>query len=85
MSSKRVVVIAVNEQGYRIGMSHHNARISDEIVDRIRDLHEEENIGYRRLAQMFGLTRSVIQKICTYERRAQTPDRWKTIRTKVKD
>lgn len=85
MSSKRVVVIAVNEQGYRIGMSHHNARISDEIVDRIRDLHEEENIGYRRLAQMFGLTRSVIQKICTYERRAQTPGRWKTIRTEVKD
>ena len=85
MSRKRVEVIAVNEQGYRIGMSHHNARISDEIVDQIRDLHEEENIGYRRLAQMFGLTRSVIRKICTYERRAQTPDRWKTIRTEIKD
>lgn len=85
MTKKRVEVIAVNEQGYRIGMSHHNARISDETVDQIRDLHEEENIGYRRLAQMFGLTRSVIQKICTYERRAQTPDRWKTIRTEIKD
>lgn len=73
-------VIAVNENGYRIGSSHHNATIPDEIIDKIRDLHEDENIGYRRLAKMFNLSRSVIQKICKYDRRAQTPDRWKTIR-----
>ena len=74
------VIIALNENGYRIGSSHHNARIPDEIIDEIRDLHEEEGIGYRKLAKMFGLTRSCVQKICNYERRAQTPDRWKTVR-----
>lgn len=76
---KKVVIIALNEQGYRIGVTHHNARIPQEIVDRMRDLHEDESIGYRRLAKMFGLSRSVVQKICTYERRAQTPDRWKRV------
>jgi DNA invertase Pin-like site-specific DNA recombinase len=75
-------VVAVNENGYRIGSSHHNARIPDDVVDKIRDLHEDEAIGYRRLAKMFNLTRSCVQKICNYERRAQTPDKWKTIREK---
>ena len=77
--SKRVI-IAVNENGYRIGSSHHNARISDEVVEQIRDLHEEQGLGYRKLANMFGLTRSYVQKICNYERRAQTPLGYKTIR-----
>lgn len=80
MGQGRSTVIAVNENGYRIGASHHNARIPDDVIDRIRDLHEEQEIGYRRLAKMFNLSRSCIQKICNYERRAQTPDRWKTIR-----
>jgi DNA invertase Pin-like site-specific DNA recombinase len=78
-------VVAVNENGYRIGSSHHNARIPDDVVDKIRDLHEDEAIGYRRLAKMFNLTRSCVQKICNYERRAQTPDKWKTIREKASD
>lgn len=79
MIRKKVVIIALNEQGYRIGPTHHNARIPQEIVDQMRDLHEDECIGYRRLAKMFNLSRSVVQKICTYERRAQTPDRWKRV------
>ena len=74
------VIIALNENGYRIGSSHHNAKIPDEVIDEIRDLHEEQGIGYRKLAKMFGLTRSSVQKICNYERRAQTPDRYKTVR-----
>jgi len=82
MADKKRKIIAVNELGYRIGSSHHNSSISDEVVDQIRDLHEEAGIGYRRLAQKFGLTRSAVQKICQYERRAQTPDRWKTVHEK---
>lgn len=79
MTRRRILIIAVNENGYRIGVSHHNARISQEIVDQMRDLHEDEGIGYRRLAKLFNLSRSVVQKICSYERRAQTPDRWKRV------
>lgn len=74
------MIIAVNEYGYRIGMSHHNAKIPEEVVEKIRDLHEDQGVGYRKLAQMFGLTKSCVQKICNYERRAQTPMGYKTIR-----
>jgi len=79
MKRRKVVIIAVNEQGYRIGSSHHNCTISDEVVDKMRDLHEDQFIGYRRLAKMFNLPRSVVAKICKYERRAQTPNRWKKV------
>jgi hypothetical protein len=76
----RRTIVAVNELGYRIGSSHQNATIPDDIVDAIRDMHEDRNIGYRKLAIVFNLSRGTIAKICTYERRAQTPDRYKTIR-----
>lgn len=77
---KKRKVIALNDQGYRIGMSHHNAHIPDEIVDKIRDLHEDDGIGYGTLAKMFNLKKSCVQKICNYERRAQTPYAYKTIK-----
>jgi DNA invertase Pin-like site-specific DNA recombinase len=76
------MIVAVNEQGYRIGSSHHNCRLSDEIVDQIRDMHEDLGIGYRKIAKHFNLKRSTVQKICNYERRAQTPDRWKKVEAK---
>lgn len=72
-------LVAVNERGYRIGASHHNARIPDAIVNQIRDLHEDHKIGYRRLARMFNLKRAFIQKVCNYAIRAQTPARYKRI------
>lgn len=77
---RKRVYVATNEQGYRIGASHQNATISDEVVNRIRDLHEEQGIGYRRLARMFGLSRGAVQKICNYRLRQQTPARWKRIK-----
>jgi DNA invertase Pin-like site-specific DNA recombinase len=71
------VRVAVNEDGRRIGATHHNARIPDAVVARIRDLHEAHGYGYRRLAKMFNLNRSTVQKICNYERRGQIPAGWK--------
>ena len=77
------LLVAVNELGYRIGASHHNARIPDETIDQIRDMHEGQGISYDRLAVIFQLQKSCIQKICKYERRAQTPQRWKTVKTQA--
>jgi hypothetical protein len=74
------VVVGVNERGRRIGETHHNALISDAQVDRMRDRHEDDGLGYRKIAREFGVALTTVRKICTYERRAQTPDRWKTIR-----
>ena len=75
----RPVLVALNERGYRIGQTHHNCTVPDEIVNKIRDLHEYHRIGYRRLARMFNLKRAFIQRICNYSRRAQIPARWARI------
>ena len=70
--------IAVNSEGYRIGTSHHNCKISDETIDAIRDLREE-GLGYGTLSTIFNLPRGTIAKIAKYRIRGQTPDRYKTI------
>jgi hypothetical protein len=72
----------VNESGRRIGETHHNALLADALVDQMRDRHEDEGLGYRRIAREFGVALTTVRKICTYERRAQTAVRWKTIRAR---
>lgn len=76
---RRVVILAFNDQGKRIGELHHNATIPDTIVDAIRDRHEDDGLGYKALAIEFSLSVNTIRKICTYERRAQTPSKWKRV------
>lgn len=72
-------VVAVNETGKRVGEDHHHAKLSNEQVDRIRDLHEDHDLTYTQLATMFGVSKSTIASICQYRRRAQTPFGWKTL------
>ena len=74
--------IPVNENGYRIGEFHHQARIPEYIIQAILDLRETYNLGYGTLSTIFSshkIRRETIGKICRYEIRCQTPDRWKTI------
>tara|TARA_B100001057_G_scaffold448859_1_gene489551 strand:- start:1 stop:267 length:267 start_codon:yes stop_codon:yes gene_type:complete len=77
----KLKVIGVNQKGYRIGSDHHNhnPKITDVVVDALRDLHEDKGIGYSTLAKIFNLNKHTIAKICRYERRADYPDRFKTI------
>jgi hypothetical protein len=78
-------IVAINETGHRIGSSHHNSTISDEIVDKVRDMHEDDGVSYGKIAKLIGLTKSFVAKICRYERRAQTPDKWKRVKKHGKD
>lgn len=73
------IMVAINERGCRIGATHHNAKVPDEIVNRIRDLHEDQGVGYRRLAKMFNLKRAFVQKVCKYRIRAQVAAAWKKV------
>lgn len=72
-------LIAVNEQGKRIGESHHHAKLTNEEVERIRDLHEYHSLTYTQLASMYCVSKSMIAGICQYRRRAQTPFGWKKL------
>jgi len=69
-------MIPVNEFGRRIGEGHPKAKLPDIVVNRIRDMHELEGLGYRKIARMLNIPRSTVQKICNYTRRAQIPFDW---------
>lgn len=72
-------MIAINESGKRIGEDHQHAVLTNEQVDRIRDLHEDHNLTYTQLSEMYGVGKSTIAGICQYRRRAQTPFGWKRL------
>lgn len=74
-----IVAIGFSEYGRRVGETHHNATISDALVELIRDKHEYEGIGYRRLARELNLSPGTVNKICTYERRAARVVKWKKV------
>lgn len=72
-------IVAVNENGRRIGEDHPRSKLSDEQVDRIRDLHEYHDMTYEQLAAMYQVPKTTIASICQYMRRAQTPFGWKRL------
>lgn len=48
----------------------------------MRNRHEDGGLGYKKISRELNLARTTVRKICTYERRAQTPARWKSIRVR---
>lgn len=64
-------LLAVNDLGVRVGEDHQRAKLTNAEVDRLLDLHEEHGIGYRRLAEIFGMSKRAVRDICNYDRRAQ--------------
>lgn len=78
-TTSRKVYVAVDENGLRIGETHHAARLTDAQVDEMRDLREGQHWTYDQLAAHFAVPYITVQKICTYERRASTIARWKVL------
>lgn len=70
-------LIPVNHAGLLINEGHPNHKLTDADVDRLRQMHEVEGFSYGTLAVEFGISKSAVAMICRYERRGQTPDRWK--------
>lgn len=68
--------LTLNDRRYRIGESHHRAKLTDEQVDEMRELHEEQGIGYRTLAKQFNVSKRTVRDIVQYKTRAQTPEFW---------
>lgn len=73
-------LVAINEKNRPIGEGHHRATLTDDQVDRIRDLNEDHDVSYRQLAAMYQVPRSTIASICQYRTRAQTPFGWKELK-----
>lgn len=71
--------VALDERGFRIGETHHNATVTDAQVERIRDLYEYENWNVAQISEHLGISKNTIIKIVRYERRISTPHRWRRI------
>jgi hypothetical protein len=70
--------VAVNERGFRVGEDHQNAKLTNEEVETVRKLHGE-GLSYNTLAQKYEVSKTLIAKICRYERRAETASAWKVV------
>lgn len=75
-------LVGCNEEGRRIGAGHWRATIPDEVVNRLRTLHES-GIGWRRLARMFDMPPGTVRKLIYFERRGQVARVWKRIEEDV--
>ena len=54
-----------------IGQHHPKAKLTDNDVEVIRELHDEGGIGYKQIAEKFEVSKSCIAAICTYRTRAR--------------
>ena len=71
-------MVAVNEQGLRIGDSHGNAKLSNREVELLLTLREE-GWSYRKLADKFEISKGHARDICKGRRRCQTAMRFKEV------
>lgn len=65
-----------NDKGYRVGESHHNAKISDHDVDLILEL-KYQGLTVQQIAMKFEIAESTVRDIVKGRRRAQFPTKWK--------
>ena len=80
----KTIVVGVTDTGHRCSEDHHNynGRITQVVVDALRELNEDYGIGYGCLSMMFGISRGYIAQICRYEKRVSYPTRYKTIQVR---
>ena len=57
-------------EGYRYkrGETHPRAKLSDDDVRLVRELHDE-GLGYKRIAEKFETSRSTVRNVCTHRTR----------------
>lgn len=68
----RKIIIPVDERGNALGEYHHRAKLSDEEVEQIRDLHDAGVMGYKRLARVYDVSPVTIRDVVTYRSRSTT-------------
>ncbi len=74
--------IVVNERGLKVGEDHHNAKLTDHEVELLLTLHDD-GVGYKRLGEIFGISKSGARKICKGQCRCQVAIRYRTVEVHV--
>lgn len=71
-------IVARSKSGQKIGEYHHLAKITDHDVDLIIELKHKYNLSYAEIRDKFDCVISISQiaKLCRYERRNVTVEKW---------
>lgn len=76
----QVAKVGINSAGYRVGESHHRAKLSDADIDLILYLREA-GLSFREIAAKFDdqytVSKSTVRDVCNGRIRAQAPVAWK--------
>ena len=76
---KIIRYVATNDRGLRVGEYHPNCKYTDQVVDQLREMHEELGMTYKKISEATGIPRHTVRRICSYQRRAQTYEKWKKV------
>lgn len=72
-------VIAMNERGYRIGESHHNAKLSNAQIDEIFFLRDEKKLSFGEIAKRMNVSKATIFNAYHLIYRSQLATKFKTV------
>lgn len=78
-------LVAINYKGRRIGQDHQRAQFTDHEIELMRRMYEEHpvghrlHVGFRKLARIWGCSKTHVVEICTYLQRAQHPAKFKRV------
>lgn len=68
-----------NAEGYRVGESHHRAKLSNATVQRVHELHEQQGLGWRRISRLLKLNAHTVRDILRFHCRGQVAVQWDPI------
>lgn len=66
---------SLNDKDRYIGESHPNAKLTDEDVEFLRDMHERLGLSIRFISRATGVPRRTVRCILNYQSRAQVASR----------
>lgn len=73
------VTFGIDEKGNRLGEAHQRAKLSDADVELIRDIYDEGMESMAQIAKVFNVSKSTINHIVNFRRRAVYPDGYRTV------
>lgn len=71
--------IPVNELNQPLGEARKNTKVPDEVVVRIRDLHERHGLAQPEIARRLGVNFYTVRSICQYVRRRMVYRDWRSV------
>ena len=63
----------IDRSNHRRGENHPRAKVADELVMQVREMRNWQGLGYKRIAQLTGLSRSTIRGWCKGRTRTGGP------------